>query len=53
MEQWWNDTDRGKLKHWERNLSQRNFVYQKILIDRSGIEPVLSPCGFDDYQPEP
>ena len=20
MEQWWNDTDRGKLKHWERNL---------------------------------
>jgi len=20
MEQWWNDTDRGKLKYWERNI---------------------------------
>jgi hypothetical protein len=19
MEQWWNDTDRGKLKYWEKN----------------------------------
>jgi hypothetical protein len=23
MEQWWNDTDRGKLKYWERNIIQR------------------------------
>ena len=22
MEQWWNDTDRRKLKYWEENLSQ-------------------------------
>jgi len=22
MEQWWNDTDRGKLKCWERNIIQ-------------------------------
>ena len=22
MEQWWNDTDRGKLECWEKNLSQ-------------------------------
>ena len=21
VEQWWNDTDRGKLKYWERNCS--------------------------------
>jgi hypothetical protein len=21
MEHWWNDTDSGKLKYWERNLS--------------------------------
>jgi len=20
MEQWWNDTDRGKLKYWEKNV---------------------------------
>jgi len=20
MEQWWNDTDRGKLKFWEKNI---------------------------------
>ena len=25
MEQWWNDTDRGKLKYWEKNLSQCPF----------------------------
>jgi hypothetical protein len=24
MEQWWNDTDRGKLKFWERNIIQRD-----------------------------
>jgi hypothetical protein len=23
MEQWWNDTDRGKLKYWEKNIIQR------------------------------
>ena len=22
MEHWWNDTDRGKLKYWERNVIQ-------------------------------
>jgi len=21
-EQWWNDTDRGKLKYWEKNIIQ-------------------------------
>jgi len=20
MEQWWNDTDRGNLKYWEKNI---------------------------------
>jgi len=25
MEQWWNDTDRGKLKCWERNIIQRGW----------------------------
>jgi hypothetical protein len=23
VQQWWNDTDRGKLKYWERNIIQR------------------------------
>ena len=25
MEHWWNDTDRGKLKCWERNIIQRGL----------------------------
>jgi len=25
MEQWWNDTDRGKLKCWEKNIIQRGW----------------------------
>jgi len=29
MEHWWNDTGRGKLKYWERNLSQCHFVHHK------------------------
>ena len=29
MEQWWNDTDRGKPRYRERNLSQYHFVYHK------------------------
>ena len=29
MEQWWNDTDRGKLKYWEKNLSQCHSVHHK------------------------
>jgi hypothetical protein len=31
LEQWWNDTDRGKLKCWEKNLSQCHFVQIKIV----------------------
>jgi len=26
MEQWWNDTDRGKLMYWEKNLTQPGVV---------------------------
>jgi len=25
MEQWWNDTDRGKLKYWEEKIIQRGW----------------------------
>jgi len=31
MEQWRNDTDRGKLKYWEKNLSQCHFVQIKVV----------------------
>ena len=29
MEQWWNDTDRRKLKYWEKNLSPCHFAHHK------------------------
>jgi hypothetical protein len=25
LEHWWNDTDRGEQKYWEKNLSQHHF----------------------------
>jgi len=25
MEQWWNDTDRGNLKYWVKNIIQRGW----------------------------
>jgi hypothetical protein len=33
MEHRWNETDRGKLKYWERNLSQCHFVHHKFHMD--------------------
>jgi len=38
MEHWWNGTDRGKLKYWERNLSLCHFVHRKSHIDLPGFE---------------
>jgi hypothetical protein len=35
---WLNDTDRGKQKYWERNLSQCHCVHQKSHMDWPGIE---------------
>jgi hypothetical protein len=29
MDRWWNDADRGKLKYWEKNLSQCHFPHHK------------------------
>jgi len=39
MEQWWNGTDRGNLKYWERKLSRGHFVYQKFRMALPGFEP--------------
>ena len=25
MEEWWNGTDRGKLKYWEKNIIQHGW----------------------------
>ena len=33
MEQWWNDTDRGKPQYWGKNLSQCHTVHHKSYID--------------------
>jgi hypothetical protein len=37
-EHWWNDTDRGKPKYVEKNLSQCYYAYHKHHTDWSGIE---------------
>ena len=31
MEQWWNDTDRGKLKYWLKSPSPCHFAHHKLL----------------------
>ena len=33
MEQWWNDTDRGKLKYWEKSYYQSHCINHKSHID--------------------
>jgi hypothetical protein len=38
MEDRWNDTDRGKWKHLEKDVSKYNFVHHISNIDWSGIE---------------
>jgi hypothetical protein len=39
VEYWWNDTDRGKPKYLEKNLSHCHFVLHKSHTERPGIEP--------------
>ena len=38
MEQWWKDTDRGKLKYWEKNLSHCHFYHLKSPSNLPGFE---------------
>jgi hypothetical protein len=39
MEHWWNDTDRGKQKYWEKNLFQCLLVHHKYHMYCPGIKP--------------
>jgi hypothetical protein len=38
VERCWSDTDRGKPKYWEMNLSLFHLVYLKSQMDFPGIE---------------
>jgi hypothetical protein len=40
MENWWNDTNRGKSKYLYRNLSQCQIFHHKLHMDGYGIDPV-------------
>ena len=44
MEQWWNDTERGKLKYWENRLSICHFFYHKPQLNWSGIRLWKAGC---------
>jgi len=49
MERWWNDTDRGKLNCWERNLLECHFVYHKLHKNSPEIElgpPLRESCDL-------
>ena len=50
---WWNDNDRGKLKHSEETLLQWHFVYHKMHVDwpKEGSESARWATG--DRMPQP
>jgi len=41
MEHWWNDTDRGKQKYWEKSLSKCLCFHHKYHMDLLEWNPVL------------
>ena len=32
MDHWWNDSDRGKPKYWEKILSQQHFLLDYFIL---------------------
>jgi len=53
MERCWNDTDRGKLKCWERNVFQCHFASHKYHMDCTGIEPEPPRWETGNLPPQP
>jgi hypothetical protein len=49
---WWNDTDRGKQKCWDKSLSRCHIVHHKSLMDSPGIETAPSSRETNDKCPE-
>jgi len=41
VEKWWNNTDRGKQKYSEKNLSQCHFVHHEFHLDLPRIELLI------------
>jgi len=39
MENWWNDTDKDKLKYLEEKMSQCHSIHSKLQIEWSRFEP--------------
>jgi len=37
MEQWWNDTDRGKLKYWKKNIIQYGWQVDEWVLGNGGM----------------
>jgi len=50
MEHWWDGTERGKPKYWEKDLYQCHFIYHKSHIDWFRIEP--PELQHDSVQPD-
>jgi len=48
VQRWWNDTDRGKVKCWERHRAECHCVHHKSHMDCSGIEPGTPQRDTDD-----
>jgi hypothetical protein len=42
----WNDTDRGKLKNLEKNLSQCHFVHNKSHMDWPALTEIIHNTQF-------
>jgi len=40
MEHWWDDTDSGKPKYWEKNVFKCRFIRHRSPMDWSRIERV-------------
>jgi len=48
----WNDTDSGKQKYWERNLSQCHCVHRRSHMDWHGNKSELPQWEAGDWPPE-